>query len=81
MDRNRPLILFASGTKKLSRFGVTPADMYEWMRERGYGVYFLEDFLTGAPPMALERYLAAHDYPYQAFNFFAKHADDVSRQT
>jgi len=55
--------------------------MYEWMRERGYGVYFLEDFLTGAPPMALERYLAAHDYPYQAFNFFAKHADDVSRQT
>ena len=73
VERAHPVILFASGAEKLAPFGTKPGDLYDWMVERGYAVYFLKDYLADGEPSDRKRFLAAHDYPFQAFNFVALH--------
>lgn len=78
IERSHPFILFATGTRKLSAFGTKPVDLYDWISDQGYSVFFLADFLSGGPPSDCDRFLAAHEYPFQAFNFAAQFAGTVS---
>lgn len=69
LERARPAILLASGRQKLMDSGSTPEEVFDWLANHGYALYLFRDHLSGGPPLERAAFVAAHDYPYQAFNF------------
>ena len=69
--RSRPLIVFESGPGGAEKFGFTRRQLFDFVTDQGYRVYFLGDFLGGAASIDLDAFEAAHVYPFKAFNFVA----------
>jgi FkbM family methyltransferase len=72
LTRDRPAIIFESINCHFEKLGYTPRDMYDLMINKlNYSIYFFTDFLSGGEPLDVDRYDAAHYYPFRAFNFLA----------
>jgi FkbM family methyltransferase len=69
--RDRPLVMFESMNFHFEKFGYTPRDMYNYLNNIDYSIYLFTEFLAGGPPLDVERYDAAHYYPFRAYNFLA----------
>ena len=70
--RDRPYIMFESMNFHFEKFGYTPRDMYDYLNNTmDYSIYLFTEFLNGGGPIDVDRYDAAHYYPFRAFNFFA----------
>ena len=69
-----PLILFECGPSGAKTFGREPVDLYDLLtQEMGYDVFFLKSWLEGSKAVAREEFERALVYPFQAFNWIAKH--------
>jgi FkbM family methyltransferase len=73
LARARPAILLASGREKLASSGVTPENVFDWLSERGYALFFFRDYLEGGDALARDAFVNAHNYPYEVFNYVAIH--------
>ena len=71
LTSSRPLIVFESGPGGAEKFGFTRRQLFDFVTEQGYRVYFVQDFLSGAPSIDFNTFEAAHVYPFKAFNFVA----------
>jgi FkbM family methyltransferase len=69
--RDRPYVVFESMNCHFEKFGYTPRDMYDHLNSMGYSIYLFTEFLAGGQPLDIDRYDAAHYYPFRAFNFLA----------
>jgi FkbM family methyltransferase len=72
LKRDRPTILFESGPGGAEKFGLSRCDLFSYLTgEQGYAIYMIKDYLAGGGPIDVERFDAAHRYPFQAFNYLA----------
>lgn len=71
LTENRPVVLFESTYSALEAAGVQPAQEFEFLTEHGYQIHTPKGLIEGKPPLTLEAFERAHQYPFAAFNFFA----------
>lgn len=69
--RSKPAIIFESTPDGLQGFGLTTTDNFEAIRKLGYSIWLFEDYLMNRPPLTLEQFAKAHEYPPKARNFLA----------
>lgn len=65
----RPVIVFESGIHDMQ--GYTKPALFNWFAERNYDVVSPVRVAHTAPPMTLDTYLYAHEYPRLSTDFFA----------
>ena len=72
LRRDRPILLFESIRSDLLELASKPADIMEFLGgSLGYSIFTPKGFLEEGAPLTLEQFRAAHEYPFQAINFFA----------
>ena len=71
MARDRPVILFECSPSGPPALGYQPGDVYDFMMDCGYAVFFLSDALRGGPQVSRTTFEAALVYPFKAFNWVA----------
>ena len=71
LARARPTLVFESTDDGLKASGVTPTDIFEFMRALNYQVYLPRTFAARGPALTSQEFAAAHVYPFRAFNFLA----------
>jgi len=71
MRRNWPVILFESGPGGAERFGLSREQLFSFLTEHGYSIFFLKDYLAGGDPLDFAAFDNAHQYPLQALNYLA----------
>jgi FkbM family methyltransferase len=70
--RDRPYLMFESMNFHFQKFGYTPVDFYDYINNKmDYSIFLFTEFLEGGEPLDVERYDAAHYYPFRAYNFLA----------
>lgn len=65
----RPVIVFESGVHDMT--GYTKPALFNWFSDRDYEVVSPVRVAHTAPPMTLDTYLYAHEYPRLSTDFFA----------
>lgn len=78
IEAHRPTLLFESAQSGENSLGYTPQALWQWLSERGYGVFYPDRLAHTAPALPLEVFLDAHEHPRRTVDFFAVHQD---RQT
>ncbi len=72
LNRYRPTVIFHCSHDGMEVSDCTADDVYGYVvREHGYLLYKMGDFLGGNDPLSLERFKRAMEYPFQAFHFLA----------
>ena len=72
LDRDRPSIVFHCSHDGMAVSGITPDDVFGYLvREHGYLLYTMSDFLGRGDPLSFDLFARAMEYPFQAFNFLA----------
>jgi FkbM family methyltransferase len=72
LDRDQPIIVFECGPHGHSdSLGYRRVDLYDHLRDRGYDIYSMADFVYARPPMSRAEFDKAGYYPYPGFNFLA----------
>lgn len=71
LRRCRPSIVFECTERHLKNFQIRPADVFAFLTDLGYRLNTPHGFAADQPPIALEQFERAMEYPYQAFNFVA----------
>ncbi|MDF5729003.1 MAG: FkbM family methyltransferase [Rhizonema sp. PD38] len=72
LRRYRPSILFECTNSGLSCFGVTSAQIFEFLtKQYSYSVFLPKHFLVDGEALNFEQFHDALQYPFQAFNFIA----------
>jgi FkbM family methyltransferase len=70
MSESRPIVLFECTRSGNSQYGITAAQMFDYItKDLGYRIFLLKDWLAKGPPLDLPRFEGAMVYPFQAFNF------------
>lgn len=69
INRCRPIIVFESGPGNV--LGFTKEKMFQWFRERDYGLFAPNRIAHTGGPMTLESFLDSHEYPRRTTNYFA----------
>jgi FkbM family methyltransferase len=71
LERDKPTILFECTIDGLARYKQTPADMFGFLKSRGYRLYTPVDRLHNLAPLDESSFDRATRYPFRAFNFLA----------
>ncbi len=66
---SRPAIVFESGVHEME--GYPKPALFAWLAKHDYGVFAPIRVAHSAPPMTLEVFLDAHEYPRMSTDFFA----------
>lgn len=75
--KSRPVYMFESGPDEV--LGYTKADLWQWFQAHGYAVFLPNRLAHTAPPMGLEVFIDAHQYPRRATNYFGVPNEEVGR--
>jgi FkbM family methyltransferase len=68
--RDRPVVLLGCTQGGLTAYGIGSADVHAFLvDELGWRIYLPKDRLAGGEPLSAERFHAAMQYPFQAYNF------------
>ncbi len=73
IEQNRPLIMFESTGTGTNALGYSSAAIWEWFFERDFQIFYPDRLAHDAPPLKLDAFLDAHEYPRRTDNFFAVH--------
>jgi FkbM family methyltransferase len=69
---SRPIVLFECTRSGMSHFGITAAEVFDFItKEINYHIFLLKAWLSQGPPLDLPGFERAMTYPFQAFNFVA----------
>lgn len=77
LKRDQPTILFECGPSGPVAFGYPPGEIHDFFISQDYAVFFVGDWLKGAPPIDRATFEAALVYPFKAFNWVAMAKDRV----
>ena len=69
--RSKPAIVFESTPDGLLGFNLTTTDNFNAVRALGYSIWLFNEYLASKPPLTLDQFNKAHDYPPKARNFLA----------
>lgn len=71
IKRNRPTIVFECILRGTNALGYSARDLWSWLDSQGYSVFAPNRVAHNAPPMTLEAFLDAQQYPFTSHNYFA----------
>ncbi|BAP54705.1 FkbM family methyltransferase [Thioploca ingrica] len=72
LQRCQPHILFECTRSNLRSFNLQPIEIFDFLTQHHYAVFFLEDWFNANKPLDIEQFSnAIMHYPFQAFNFLA----------
>ena len=71
LRRDSPSIIFESTLDGLGGFGLSPGDIWDFLKRLDYEIFLFRDYLSNAEPLGEDSFCVAHQYPFGAFSFIA----------
>ena len=71
ISRTRPTIMFECVLRGTNGLGYSAQALWTWLDERGYSVFTPNRVAHDAPPMSLDAFMDAQQYPFASHNYFA----------
>lgn len=78
LQRCRPTIMFESTGLGMNSLGYSPTMLWEWLNNADFHIMTPDRVAHDAPPLGLETFLDAHQYPVRSQNFFAVASEKIS---
>jgi FkbM family methyltransferase len=70
LKRDRPFVLLECTQGGLNDYGIDSDEVHDVVvREAGFEIRLLKDYLSGGAPLSTAEFRAAMQYPFKAFNF------------
>jgi len=70
LERDRPFVLLECTLGGLNDYGIDSDQVHDLLvRQAGFGIYLLKDYLGGGAPLSAEAFRQSMTYPFQAFNY------------
>jgi FkbM family methyltransferase len=71
ISRSRPTIMFESVGTGQNSLGYSARELWRWLDAGGFQVFTPDRVAHDVPPMGLEAFCDAHEYPMRTHNYFA----------
>lgn len=69
LQRDRPFVLLECTQGGLDDYGIDARQVHDLVRETGFELRLIKDYLEGGEALSSEAFRVAMQYPFQAFNF------------